>query len=289
MTSILARLAIGILFFLGPVHAQERPLPDKAAFLEEFRKTLRTPDKLLSQYSYTFKETEVSLDSAGKPKKTEVNVYEVTHGAEPWQTYERQVTKNGVPVTDKDLEKQDRKENERVEKEKRKRAKWSEAKREEERAKAEKKDRETDDDLFASFEYELVQREILNGRSMIRVNFKPNRTYKPKTREAKQFSHVAGRVWISEEDHHLAKIEAEVIEPIKFVGGLLAKLQKGSTLSFELQKINDEIWLPVRGEILFDARVLLLKGMKGRVILEFSDHKKFNVDTNLQFKLPVDD
>ena len=280
---MLAVLQVFSFLLLASPQLEDRPLPDSTTFMQEFRKTLSTPDKLLSQYTYTYKETEISIDSKGKPTKTETTVYQVTNGAESWQTYERKISKNGVPLTEKELAKEDREERERVEKETRKRANWSDAKRREEKQKEETKDRETADDIFASFDYQLVRREMLHGLPTILVTFKPKTTYKPKTDDAKQLQHIAGRIWIAEDDHQIAKFEAEVIEPIKFIGGLLAKLQTGSTVQFELQKINEEIWLPIRGQIVYDARVLLLKGMRGRVEVEFSDHKKFNVDTILNF------
>jgi hypothetical protein len=40
------------------------PMPDKDSFLAEFRKTLHSDDKLLSQYTYTQKETETTLDGS---------------------------------------------------------------------------------------------------------------------------------------------------------------------------------------------------------------------------------
>jgi hypothetical protein len=263
---------------------QEKSLPEQTSFMEEFRKNLHAPDKLLSRYTYTENETEITLDSKGKIKKTETNVYHVFHGTEEWQTYERQISKNGVPLTQKELEKQDRKERERVENETRKRASWSEAKRKQEKAKAEREERESTDDIFATFEYQLVRREMLNGVSAILVNFKPKKNYKPKTGDAKNLQHVAGRAWIAEDDHQLVKLEAEVIDQIKIGAGLLAKLQKGSTLALELLKINDEIWLPVKFEMLLNGRLLLLKGLNMRIIVEFSEHKKFNVDTILDFR-----
>jgi hypothetical protein len=263
---------------------QEKPLPEQTSFMEDFRKNLHAPDKLLSRYTYTENETEMTLDSKGKIKKTETNVYHVFHGTEEWQTYERQISKNGVPLTQKELEKQDGKERERVEKETRKRASWSESKRQQEKAKAEREERESTDDIFATFEYQLVQREMLNGVPAILVNFKPKKNYKPKTGDAKNLQHVAGRAWIAEDDHQLVKLEAEVIDQIKIGAGLLAKLQKGSTLALELLKINDEIWLPVKFEMLLNGRLLLLKGLNMRIIVEFSEHKKFNVDTILDFR-----
>src|SRR5262249_18417912 len=155
--------------------------------------------KLLSQYTYTYKETEITLDSKGKAKKTETNVYHVINGAEDWQTYEKKISKNGVPLPQNELEKEDRKERERVEKETRKRASWSEAKKQQEKAKAERQERESADDVFATFDYQFVRRDMINGVSTILVNFKPKVGYKPKTSDAKDLQHVAGRLWISED------------------------------------------------------------------------------------------
>lgn len=275
-----------LLLLMPPAQQQQtdKPLPDQARFMDEVRKNLTTPQKLLSQYTYDEKETEITLDSKSKRKKTETNLYHVIHGAEEWQTYERQISKNGVLLTEKELEKEDRKERERVEKETRKRASWSEAKRQQEKAKAEREERETADDIFATFDYEFVRRDILNDVSTILVNFKPKPNYKPKTSDAKVLQHVAGKVWISEDDHQPVKVEAEVIDGINIGAGLLAKLQNGSTMSVQLRKINEEIWLPEKFEMFLNGRLLLLKGLKMQVVVEFSNHKKFNVDTILNFQ-----
>ncbi len=261
-------------------------MPDQASFMEEFRKALHTPARLLSQYTYTEKETEFKVDSKGNVKDKETNVYHVLHGAEEWQTYERHISKNGVPLTERELTKQDRKEQERVDNETRKRAKWSEAKRQQEKAKAEREERESADDAFATFDYQFIRRETLNGLSTILVNFKPKKSYRPKTSDAKQLQHVVGRLWIAEDDHQLVKLEAEVIDAIKIGAGLLANVQKGSKFAFELQKINGEIWLPVKAEVSASGKLLLVKGWNVHLIVEFSDHKKFNVDTILNFREP---
>jgi hypothetical protein len=275
-----------ICLLLLPVLVQERdrPLPDQTKFMEDFKKTLRTPEKLLSQYTYTLKETELNLDSKGKVSKTETNVYTIIHGAEDWQTYQRQISKKGVPLTEQELADEDRKERERVDKETRKRAGWSDAKRQQEKEKADREDRETTDDIFATFDFQFVRRETLNQASTILVNFTPKKNYKPKTSDARELQHAAGRLWIAEDDHQIVRLEAELLDSIKMGFGLLAKVQQGSKVSFETRKINDEIWLPTRAEMSLNGRLLLLKGLNMNVILEFSDHKKFNVDTILNFQ-----
>ena len=262
---------------------QEQPLPDPATFIEDFRKTLHTDRALLGQYTYTQKETETTLDSKGKTTKTEINVYQVIRGAEEWKTYRRQIAKNGVPLTEKELEKQDRAEQERVDKETRKRANQSAERRQKEKAKAEREERETIDEVFAVYDIQLLGRETLEGISTILVTFKAKPGYKPKSRDAKILQHIAGRAWIAEDDHELAKLEAEIIDPISIGAGLLAKVQKGSKVIFERRKINNEIWLPIRVDAVLNGRLFLLKGLNLHQLTEYSDHKKYTVDTILKF------
>src|SRR5262249_46624012 len=155
----------------------QKPLPDKASFITEFRKTLHTDNSILRHYTYTEKETEITLDSKGNAKKTETNIYQVINGAEDWQTYRRQILKKGAPLTEKELEKQDREEQERVEKETRKRANQSEAKRQQEKNKEDREEREAIDDVFAMFDFQMVQREPFEGVSSILLTFDPKPNY----------------------------------------------------------------------------------------------------------------
>jgi hypothetical protein len=274
---------LGLFLPVLPLHAQEKPLPDPASFISDFRKTLHSDDKLLSQYTYTEKETSDTLDSKGNVKKSEINVYQVFNAEEDWKSFTRQIVKNGVPVSEKELEKKDREEKERVEKETIKRGKKSEAERQTAKAKADREEQEILDDVFALYDLQLVRRDILNGISTILVTFKPRPDFKPKTKEGKVLQHIGGSAWIAEDDHELARLEAEIVDPISIGAGILAKLNKGSTIAFERRKINGEIWLPVKSEATLNAKVLMLKGYNLREVSEYSEHKKFGVDVHLIF------
>jgi hypothetical protein len=262
---------------------KEKPLPDLPTFISEFRKTLHSDDKLLSQYTYTEKETSNTLDSNGKVKKTEINVYQIFNAEEDWKSYRRQIVKDGVPVSEKELEKKDREEKERVEKETNKRGKQSEEERQKKKAKADREEQEILDDVFGLYDLQIVRRDSLNGISTIFVTFKPKTDFKPKTREGKILQHIGGSAWISEDDHQLARLEAEIYDPISIGAGILAKVNKGSTLAFERRKINGEIWLPVKEEAIVNAKILMLKGFNLHEITEFSEYKKFGADVQLIF------
>jgi hypothetical protein len=262
------------------------PLPEPHAFLAEFRKTLHSDNKLLSQYTYTEKQSELTLDARGNTKKSDVDIYQVFHGPEDWQTYERQTVKHGKPLTAQELDKQDRDEKQRVARETAKRAKVSEAKRSEKKAREDREEQELMDDIFSMYDLQLLRRESINGVSAIVVSFKARPDYKPKTAGVKNLQRIAGNAWIAEDDHELVKIEAEVTDAISIFGGFLAKVQKGSTLFAERRKINDEIWMPFRAEARINGRLLLLKGVNIHELVEYSDYRKFSVDTNLEFGEP---
>jgi hypothetical protein len=276
---MLSTCLLAVLFF---VQDQPKPLPELKPFLAELRKNLHSDGLLLSQYTYTEKRTVIRLDSNQKPQKTEVNVFEVTPGSPDRVGYRRQIVKDGKPLSQAELKKQDQEFQKRSQDEQRKISQRSPAEREKARADRLRHEEMVLDDVFGTYKTEIVGREDLRGRSVIQLKFTPQDGYKPKTDEGQRMPHVAGRAWVSEEDHQISRVELNIIDPIS-IGFVLAKLQKGSSITAEREKFNDEIWLPVKNEVTINARVLLLKGFNLRVVTEYSDHKKFSVDTILKF------
>jgi len=275
-------LKIGLLLFVLTLQDEARPLPDLQTFLSDFRKSLHTNDLLLSNYTYTEKRTTVQLDSNRKPKKTEVNVFQVIPGTCERPEYRRQIVKDGVPVPKTELDKQDREHQKEInngaQDNRRRRARRRSNCRD-----LSAEDRDIISDLFGVYDIRIVGREAIGGESAVVVTFKPRSNYKPKTRQGELMQHVAGRAWVSENDHQLARLEAEVVDNISWGLGLLAKLQKGSHIFAERHKFNNEVWLPSRVEVTVGGRVLLLKGMNFQETIEYSEHRKFTVDTILKF------
>lgn len=273
---MLSTCLLAVLLF---VQDQPKPLPDLKPFLAELRKNLHTDGLLLSQYTYTEKRTLIHLDSKQKAQKTEVNVFEVIPGSPDRVGYRRQIVKDGKPLSEAELKKEDQEFQKRAQKI----SQRSPAERAKARADRLRHEEMVLDDVFAIYKAEIVGREDLNGRPVIQVKFTPQTGFKPKTDEGQRMLHVAGRAWVSEEDHQIARVELNVIDPISIGFGILAKLQTGSSITADRQKFNDEIWLPTRNEITLNARLLLLKGFNLRLITEYSEHKKFSVDTILKF------
>ena len=68
----------------------------------------------------------------------------------------------------------------------------------------------------------------------------------------------------------------------------VARMHKGSTASFSRRKI-DETWLPARAEYRFNAQVLLVRPMREGGTVEFSNYRRFNVDTTTAISTPASD
>jgi len=261
------------------------PLPDLGPFLSELQKTIHTDGLLLSQYTYTQRTTEMELDSKNKPKKTEVKAFQVFPGSSEHVAYRRQIEKDGRPLTQDEAQKEEQALQKRIEEAQQRRARITPAERDRRRAQRLRKEQQIIDDAFGVFDVRMTGREIVDGRPAIVLQFRPRvpATYKPTTFEGKNMQHVAGKAWVDEQDHQIARVEIEVTDTISIGLGILARLQKGASILEERRKFNDEIWLPVRTEVTLNAKILLLKGFNIRQITEYSDQKKYSVDTVISF------
>jgi hypothetical protein len=279
--------------------AQESPLPTIDVFKEDlwrvFQTWAQTGDLMegngstmgaLKDYTYTEKTTLINLDSGGKTRDTETSVYHVIQGPQSWQYYRKLISKNGVLLSAAELEKQDREQRKREQKlqiEMKKPAQQSKTS-----APAGKKD-----EMFCSpascpfndfvtrvFDIQVVRREMIDGHATVLITFKKKAGLKPKSVDEKFMQHLALRAWITEQEHEPLRLEVQLLDAVSFGYGVLGKIRPGSGVVQERRKINDEVWAPVRVEMSMAGRLLVVKRNQ-RQITEFSDFKKYRVETRM--------
>jgi hypothetical protein len=68
---------------------------------------------------------------------------------------------------------------------------------------------------------------------------------------------------------------------------LLARLHKGSQASFQRRKVNGESWLPARADYVVSVRVGLVAVVRRGGSVEFSNYKKFGVDSSYRIATPT--
>ncbi|MGE5359219.1 MAG: hypothetical protein ACM3NQ_09390 [Bacteroidales bacterium] len=274
-----------------PVATQDRPgtpLPDREAFLREVKKKLRREDRDIYPYIYNEREVQVEFDGDGKATKRTVKTYEV-YPLEGHEPYRRLISTNGVPTDPRKLEDADRKHQQKVQEWVRDRKNESasdRAKREQKEARARQEEARSIEEVFRVFDVRLVGREFVRGRPAIATTFAPRPGVEPVDNDLDILTKVRGRALVDEQEHELVRVDAETTDTITWGFGLLARLYKGSTLSFERQKVNGEAWLPVRLFVHPRARLALLRRYDTETTRDYSDYRKFTVDTATSFTLP---
>jgi hypothetical protein len=272
-----------------PAAGQDRPLPDYATFIAEARKRLQADDVRQSEYVYVETQREQKLDAAGKSTKETLDVFESYPSLPNEDRWRRQTVKDGKPVPPEDLAKVDRDRQKKVLEYAKKLEQNPEQVREAEKKKHDEERRDTErqvDDAMRVYDIKMLGRDVVSGYETIVLSFTPRKDARPKTSEGKMMRHFAGKVWVSESEYEVVRLEAEAIETASFGLGLLARVHKGSKAAFERRKVNGEQWLPARATYTGSARVMLLKVMRVGGTLEFSDYRKFSVQTETKIGKP---
>ena len=284
----LARVTALVILSVAAVVAQDRPLPDRDTFLRDVRAKLRTDSSLQSSYIYTETRREQKLDDRGRVVNESVKVYE-SYPALPGedQRWERLMSEDGKPRPASELEKEMRdrqKKAEQLVRESTENPQKQQARLQRDYAEQRREFDAVLDDVMLVFDIKMERREEVNGHDTIVLALTPRANAKPKTREGKQMRAFTVRAWISESDRELVRVDAEAIDTLNMGFGLLARLHKGSKLSFVRTKVNDEVWLPSKVTYTGSARVGLVAVLRRAGVSEFSGYRKFSVDTSTTYQ-----
>jgi hypothetical protein len=293
MSQLFGPRTIGVvLWFLALPHvfAQQRPLPNADAFLQETKKHLQTDSVLQSSYSYVETRRELKIDSRGQPTGESVKVFESYPGLPGEERWERLISEDGKPVPAEQLAKVDRERQKKAEDYAQRLTSQPAKTAADQRRNWEKDQREIArivDDIYRVYDIRMVGRETIDGHDTIAFSLTARPNPQPQTREGGMMRHFAVRAWISETDYELARLQAEATDTVPIALGLLARVSKGSRLTFERRKVNGEVWLPARASYMGSARVALVKTIRRGGSSEYSNYKKFTVGTSTTFEGPT--
>lgn len=228
---------------------------------------------------YTFREHTVTtkVDGKGRPSSVESQTSDIffLYG----EPYERVVKKNGKPLSPGD----EKKEREKLDKLTRDREKETPGEREKRLAKYEKRRQEFRmfrQEIGKAYNFTVRGSELIHGRDAWVINAEPRAGYKGINSQSRMLPKMRGVLWVDKADHHWVKVECETLDTISF-GLFLARLAKGARISFESTRVNDEVWLPKRIHVAFDARLALLKSMRGTVEQTMSNYRKFQTESRI--------
>jgi hypothetical protein len=281
---------ITILCFLacaGRAQESAGPLPDRDSFLRAVRRNLHSDRLLLSQYTFTEKMSVRTLGKNGQVRKTDERIYEVYPSVEEELTYRKLISRDGKPLSPKELAGQEREQDKKLGKYRRRLERSGPDGKSEADAKAERARREEEevlDEILDIYDVTMLGRSLEDQHSAIILSFQPRRSYKPRTDGGKVLAKVGGKAWVAEEDLQIIRVEAQLVDSISFGLGLLARLDRGATAVFERRRVNNEIWLPASARFAGTGRLLLFKGLNLDIQSDYSDYRRFSVKTLVEFE-----
>jgi len=229
------------------------------------------------------------LDKSGNATGESVTVLESYPGLPGEERWERVLSEDGKAVPAQELERRDRERQKHVEEYARKLARdpaQTKAKEDRERERRRRELSESIDDIVRVFDIRIVGREAIEGHDAIVLTLTPRRDAKPRTRAGGIMRNFNVRAWISESDYELVRLDAEAIDTVSFGLGMLARVHKGSRASFQRRKVNGELWLPALATYTVSVRVGLVAVLRRGGTVEFSNYKKFGVDSSYRIATP---
>ena len=123
--------------------------------------------------------------------------------------------------------------------------------------------------------------EAIDGHDAWIVDATPRRGFKGATTLSRDmFPKIHCRFWIEKAGYQAVKVEIDALDTIS-VGFFLVRLAKGSRVTIELARVNNEVWLPKQVTLAAGARVLLVKEVRFDMQIGYSGYKKFQADSRI--------
>ena len=262
-----------LLFALPAITSAQDPLE----IIRRATELDRRDTELSRNYTFLERQERRDLDSRGRVTKTESETYDVTllEGS----PYRRLVARNDQPLSQKDQRKEEEKLRKSIE-DRRKETPAQHAQRVADWERKQQKQGEPLKELPAAFNFKLAGEEAINGGVAYAIEGAPKPGYRPNSAATAFFPKVKLRLWVDKKDYQWVKVDIESLDTISF-GGFLIRLAKGSHVTLENARVNNEIWMPKVAAIKGTARIALVKVMRGEMIFTFTDYKKFQADSRV--------
>jgi len=243
-----SRLAVATLLLQSAPAKDVRPFPQPDVFFEAVRANLARSQDDQRLFAYKERRTELNLNPFGRLGTSGVRVREVTPVDDGSAVMIRVIERDGKPVTDSAPVRRPMRMSTRG--------------------------RRVVDDVAATLDVSINRRERLDGRDAIVAVFKARREANPQTREGRIARNFSGEIWIDELTREVTRIDAKAIDDVGFGYGVLARLNKGATVTLRRELVQGNLWLPVSMRFNGEGRALLLRKLTIEFAVDWFDYRR---------------
>lgn len=132
-------------------------------------------------------------------------------------------------------------------------------------------------DILAVVKISNPRRVVLRDRPSLAYDFTGDPSARSRDLEQNAAKKMSGTIWFDETDHQVARLEVRFDDTFHIGAGILASVQKGSSMEFEQARFGDGLWMPTMSAEHLDARVIGKK-LREDTHVANSGFKKFNAE-----------
>jgi hypothetical protein len=231
-------------------------------------------DRLARDYTFKVRDEIVEHDHSGGVKSTHSTVDEVLYIG--GRRYFHPLEKDGKPLPAA----QQRSEQAKIDRAAKEASSLTEAERNKRLAEAEReraRNRAEFKEIPDAFDFRMLGDAVVSSRAAYRIGATPRAAYRGKLHGI--LNNLEGTLWIDKSDFNWVKFEADVLKPFR-LGWFLASVAQGSHISYQMMRVNDELWVPETVVLDASAR-LVLKRLDVEQRVTFSDYRKYQTDSRL--------
>ena len=99
-----------------------------------------------------------------------------------------------------------------------------------------------------------------NG-DLLKITFRPNPNFQAPSREGKVLQQMAGEMWVDASQKRLVSIDGQLVNEVKFAGGLLGHLEKGGQFAVKRAELANGDWEVTEINVNMHGKALLFKSI----------------------------
>jgi hypothetical protein len=231
--------------------------------------------RLARDYTYKIRDEIHELDAAGGVRSVHSSLDEVLYIG--GKRYFRPLEKDGKPIPSEEAKKEQAK----LDRAAAAASRLTEAEHDKRIADEERdiaRRRAQFKDVPDAYDFKLMGESVIAGRGAYEIAATPRAGYHGELQGI--LRNLEGKLWIDKQDLNWVKFEAEALKPFS-LGWFLARVGAGTHLSYELMRVNDELWVPKDVSLKASARLALLKKVNVEQQITFSEYRKFQTDSRI--------
>ncbi len=251
-------------------------IPDAAALLKEVQEHQRKTDAIRENYTFHEVVKTETLDSSGKVTETKTEESEVFFVG--GHRIIRRVKNNGVELSAHDQAREQERGKKEIEG-------YAKAPHGTERGRGGGRSRIIGE-ILAVAKTSNPRRVSFRGRDTLVFDFEGDPKAKASGMDQSAAKKLAGTIWIDEADRQVARLEVHFYDNFHIGGGLLASVQKGTSMNVDQSPLGDGLWMQVGSEDHLAVRVVV-KNLRLNVHLQDFDFRRFDIATAQQIGSPA--